>query len=264
MVYNYRQYKHVFDTPAKIQQEMAVVNKIMHLLNKNKYDNIEEFISKNPTYQDFLKKNELENVVKHFGNTLNEEDYIKILNQMRILSNQKQSFDTEDIKTTNIGDKEYNTYKGENKTVIFDNSNTDMTIERQMEELQKTQQEFQTEDIKQNTENMINELEKNKKETLNLKYINEINIDLLNEKQKEFIHIASNYQLDMQNPIKIDVDKEIIVDEFDNIMRVERNGEEITVVGDNTASNIEKENIETKSFQKSLKPSLNTIYSENN
>ena len=36
MKYNYRQdYTHIFDTPAKMEQESVVVNKIMDLLNNN-------------------------------------------------------------------------------------------------------------------------------------------------------------------------------------------------------------------------------------
>ena len=60
MKYNYRQdYTHIFDTPAKMEQESAIVSKIMQLLNDNKYDNIYDFITKNPTYQDFLKKHKI-------------------------------------------------------------------------------------------------------------------------------------------------------------------------------------------------------------
>ena len=79
MVYNFKEYKAIFDTPMKRSQELAVSRKVMDLLNKNKYDSLEEFISKNTNYQNFLKNNRMENVVKHFGNTLTEEDYTRIL-----------------------------------------------------------------------------------------------------------------------------------------------------------------------------------------
>ena len=70
MIYNFKEYKPIFDTPMKRQQELAISRKIMDLLNKNKYDNLEEFITKNNNYQDFLKKNNMSTVIKHFGNTL--------------------------------------------------------------------------------------------------------------------------------------------------------------------------------------------------
>ena len=159
MKYVYKEYKHIFDTPAKMEQESVIVSKIMDLLNKNKYDNIYEFINKNQTYQIFLKNNELENVVKHFGNTLNEEDFRRIQSSIVKLTEQKKSFEKDEIKTTNIDDKEYTTYQGQDKMFFLDNSHSNMSIERQMEELQPTEQKFQTSDTKENTENMMNELE---------------------------------------------------------------------------------------------------------
>ena len=47
-------------------------------------------------------------------------------------------------------------------------------LEKQMKDLQSTSQSFQTSDTNKNTENMFKELE-NKKESLNLSYLNEIN-----------------------------------------------------------------------------------------
>ena len=93
MVYNFKEYKPTFDTPMKRQQELAISRKIMDLLNKNKYDNLEEFIAKNGNYQDFLKKNNMGTVIKHFGNTLKEEDYTKILENLRTLTKTKKDFE---------------------------------------------------------------------------------------------------------------------------------------------------------------------------
>jgi len=272
MVYIYKEYNHIFDTPAKMEQETVVVNKIMELLNKNKYDNIYEFINKNQTYQDFLKNNELENVVRHFGNTLNEEDFKNIQNEMVKLTEKKKSFEKENIKTTNIEDKQYNSYEGQDKTIFLDNSHSNMSIERQMDELQTTEEKFQTSDLRQNTENMMEELEKNKKETLNLKYLNQIDVNNLNDQEKEILGIVSNYQLGISNPIRVDLEKQVIVDEFNNIMRIQKNNGEFSIIGDDEKENtsiIDKEDPivneeirKEKTFQKTLTPS--TIYSDNN
>ena len=110
MTYNFKEYKPIFDTPMKRQQELAISRKIMDLLNKNKYDNLEEFIVKNTNYQDFLKKNDMQTVIKHFGNTIIEEDYIKILENLRTLTKEKMSFEKDNIKTTNIDNKEFNSF----------------------------------------------------------------------------------------------------------------------------------------------------------
>ena len=268
MKYNYKtDYTHVFDTPAKMEQENVIANKIMDLLNKNKYDNIDEFINKNTSYQDFLKNNELENVVKHFGNTLSEEDYNLILEKMKKITKLKKSFDEENIKTTKIDEKEYNSYKGSEKTFFLDNSNSHMSLESQMKELQSTEQKFQTTDIAKNTENIMQELEKNKKESFNLQTLNEINVDELNEDKKKMFYSAKEYELSSQSPIRIDLDKEVIVDKNDQIMKLINDNGNIYIEGNNgiKQDKIEKENNQTsKTFQKTLVPNPNSIYSANN
>lgn len=263
MEYKYKEYKHIFDTPAAREQEGAIVNKIMDLLNKNKYDNIDEFIDKNPNYQDFLKNNELENVMKHFGNTLNEMDFKKILESMVKLTKEKKSFDKENIKTITIGNNEYNTYEGTDKTYHFDNSNNEMSIDSQMDKLQPTQEQFQTSDPKKNTENMMKELEKTKKESLNFKYLNEYNLNLLNEEEKKIWNAAASYQLNTNSLIRVDIAKEVIIDEDENIMKIEKRDGEIIIEGQTNENTLEGEQKEN-TYQKKLIPSPNTIYSANN
>lgn len=267
MVYNYKEYSHVFDTPAKKQQEMAIVNKIMELLNNNKYDNIEEFIAKNQTYQDFLQNNKLENVIKHFGNTLNEEDYLRIVDSMKKLTKDKQQFDKSEIKTTNIGDKQYNYFKSADKEYFLDNSHSEMSIERQMEELQKTQQQFQSSDKMQNTESMMKELEENKKESFNLKYLKDFEIDLLNEKQKKVFDAAIKFQLELAVPIRIDIDRQVIVDENNNIFRLENNNGEFFLMGDKSETKSQEktdENVQEKTQSRTLQKSMTLTPTNNN
>lgn len=266
MKYNYRMdYKHIFDTPAKMEQENLIVNKIMDLLNKNKYDNINEFINKNPSYQDFLKNNELENVVKHFGNTLNEEDYRRIQEQMLKITESKKSFDQENIKTTNIEEKEYNSYKGSDKTFFLDNSNSNMTIERQLEELQGTEQKFQTTNAEENTENMMKELEQNKKESFNLQPLSEINTNSLNNSEKQMFFTAKQYEESSEKTINVDFQKEVIVNNNDEIMKLNNYNGIYQIQDDNTQKENNENNIEAKgkTFQKSLVPNPNSIYSAN-
>lgn len=258
MIYNFKEYKPTFDTPMKREQEIAIARKIMDLLNKNKYDNLEEFITKNGNYQDFLKTNNMQTVVKHFGNTLKEDDYIKILENLRTLTKTKQDFEKDNIKTTNIGDKQYNSFKGNDKTYFIDNSRSDKSIEDQMKDLQKTEQIFQTSDVKQNTENMFRELER-KKEGFNLKYLHEIHYELLNDEKKALFQIANNYQLGIKDIIRVDLEKGIIVDELDNIMKIEKNNGEYSITKDDNV--IEKKPSKQKTFQKKLTPNTNTIYS---
>ena len=114
---------------------------------------------------------------------------------------------------------------------------------------------------------MMKELEENKKESLNLRYLKDFDISLLNEKQQEILRAATSYQIDLSNPIRLDIDKGVIVDENNDIFRIEKNNGEFTIIGDRAEEkgDIEKEDVkQPRTLKKSLTPSNNTIYSENN
>ncbi len=261
MVYKCAEYKPLFNTPMKRKQEVAIATAIMKILNKNKYDNLEEFITKNPNYQDFFKKFSTEPIILNFRHELKhfkEEDYIKVLENLRLLTKSKKEFEQENIKTTNLDNKQFNSFKGKDKTYFIDNSNSNKSIEEQMKDLQPTQQDFQTTDEKQNTENMFKELE-TKKEGLNLNYLHEINYDLLSNDEKVLFQIANDYQQGITGVIKVDLKKGIIVDELDNVMKIEEINGSFTIIKDDKG--VEKDEIVTKSFQKTLAPNKNNIYS---
>ena len=264
MIYNYKKdYKHIFDTPAKMEQESVIVNKIIDLLNKKKYDNIYDFISKNHTYQNFLKNNNLVTVVKHFGNTLSEEDFIKIQNELVKITELKKSTDKKEIKTTNIDDKEFVTYNGIDKNFYLDNSYSSLSIEREMEEMQKTQNEFQTIDTKKNTQNIMEELKNEKKQSLNFKYIHEFNIDNLSKEEKELFYTISNYQLNNPTPIRVDLERGLLIDSQDNIMYITNNDGIYSISNGDKKEQNNEINTHVKSFQKTLTPNSSTIYSSN-
>jgi len=271
MLYDIREYTKQFspetnaslETKAQADKDMGLAGIIIILLNEKKYDSLEDFIKRNSTYQDFLKNNNYDTVVQHFGmynkNKITEENFIRVLSNLRQLTSTMQSYNKENIKTTNIGNEQYITYKSEDKTYFIDNSRTDKTIEEQMRDLQPIQQDFQTSDQKKNTENMFKELER-KKEGLNLNYLNEINYDLLNNEEKLLFQIAKNYQQGINGTIRVDLKKGIIIDEFDSIMKIEETDGEFTIT--KNENDVEKEEkTTTKTFQKTLKTSPNTIYS---
>ncbi len=258
MVYNFKEYKPVFDTPLKVEQELAVSRKIMDLLNKNRYNDLEDFISKNSSYQNFLNNNQMENVVKHFGNSLNEADYVIILNNLRSLTKTKKEFEKENIKTTNFDDKEYNSFSGGDKTYFLDNSVSDKSIEEQMKDLQNSSDSFQTSDIRKNTENMFKSLEENTKEGLNLLYLSQINFDSLSLEEKELYSIAADYQNSLNEPIRIDLKRGIIVDGKDNIMKLKKENGEFSIIDD--TDDEKTSNTEEVSYQKVLTPAKDTIY----
>ena len=269
MLYGINEYRSNFSANPhdklsnKVQavREIELASVIINEFKRKKYDSLDEFIKRNPNYQEFLKNINSSPLALHFLNlkTLKEENYVNVLNNLRILTKLKQEFEKENNKTTNIDDKQYNSFKGEDKTYFIDNSGTDKPIEDQMKDIQPTQQDFQTTDQKKNTENMFKELEKSKKESLKLNYLNEINYDLLNNEKKELFKTAYDYQQNNPGTIRVDLEKGIIVDELDTIMKIEKNNGEFAIVKD--GDTIEKEEVKEKTFQKTLTPSRNTIYS---
>lgn len=260
MLYSHKEYKPVFDTPMKRQQELAIARKIMDLLNKNKYDDLEKFIDKNKTYQDFLKNNNMQTVIKHFGNTLKEEDYVKILENLRVLTKTKKDFEKENIKTTNIDNHQFNSLQTEDKTYFIDNSNNNTPIEKQMADLQPTQNDFQTSDKKQNTERMFQDLDQ-RKSTIEASSLSGINYESLNQQEKAVYDAAKNYQSNVDGTIKLDLDKNVIINENNSIAKVEEKNGAFIVRDENDITTDQNTFQKQKTFQKALKPSTNTIYS---
>lgn len=260
MVYNAKEYKPISDTPLKKVQELTIARKIMELLNQNKYNSLEDFYQKNRSYQDFLKNNNMDTVVKHFGNTLNENDYAMIIGRLREITISKQSFDDKDIKTTKIDDKEFNSFKGEEKTYFVDNSNSQKTIEEQMRSLQPTNSKFQSTDAKQNTESMFRELENNVKESIRLQFLNEINVDMLNKNELDLVNAALDYQRSTGHIIRIDLGRGIVVDENDNIKKIEKVNGIYSIKTDEIKT--DSNNQSTISYQKQLvmTPNNDSVY----
>lgn len=237
MVYNYKEYNHLFDTPAKHQQEKVIVDKIMSLLNNKKYSDLEDMLGKNSAYKNFLNNQKMDVVVKHFGNTLTENDYKQIIEQMRLLTKNKNSFDSSKINSINVDDKEYISFKGNNKTYFINNSGESKSIERQMKDLQKTNRDFQTADPSKNTENMFKEFENHIKENLNFYYLYEIDRFKLTPEKQQIYDAAVNYQLVKKEVIKLDIDKEIILDNDENILQISKINDKLIVKSDKAESN---------------------------
>ena len=82
---------------------------------------------------------------------------------------------------------------------------------------------------------------------LNFQYIKDINVDTLNNRQKEILQVAREYQINHGLPIKVDLDGELIQDEMHNIMKIEQKDDKFIVVGD---SNQQKDTIEKEETTK--------------
>ena len=253
MEYKFKEYERAIDAPTKKLEERAIVEKIMSILNENKkYSSLEDFYNANSTIDEFKKNNEMENVLKHFGNKINQSEYEKIINNLKKLTEQKLSFDKDDINISQIDDKKYVTYEGKDEKFYLNDSYTDIGIDQQLSNLQKESTEFQTADTKENTELLMKEMKKNKKMDLILRYLNEINYEVLNEEQQELFKFAFEYQKNSTGLIRIDLDEKIMVDEKDNIIKLEKIDGKIV-----TSSSDEKYIDNNKNMEQNLKNNKN-------
>lgn len=250
MVYNFREYKCVFDTPAKKHQEKAIATKIMDLLNKNKYDNLDDFINKNSDYSDFLKNNSMENVVKHFGNTLNQDDYSQIIKNLQKLTKEKMSIDTDNIKNITINGKEYTTFNGSKKDIYLDNSLNDKSIENQLKDLQDKSERFQTSNPTENTERLMTELASTKKQNLKFEDIDYVNYDQLTDEEKKLYWVAKSHEESSGEEVKIDFDNKLIADEDNDISLIEKRGNNYVTTSNNDI--VENEEIKDTEINKIL------------
>ena len=222
MEYKFNEYERIFDTPSKKMEERTIVEKILSILNENdKYNSLENFYNDNMNFETFLKNNNLENVLKHFGNQLNQDDYYYLNNS-------------------------------------YDNK----SIEEQMEEIQRQTPYFQTSDTNENTELIMKEMKEKKKINLILRYLNEINFEILTQEQQDLFKFAFDYQQKNPGLIRIDLDESVMIDEKDNIMKIEKidgnykiiNGDEDYNKPEDTTINLDKDLHETKSKSLNLMP----------
>ena len=106
---------------------------------------------------------------------------------------------------------------------------------------------------------MFKELKKSKKETLNFEFLNDINFEELNEEEQEYYLAAQEYDSTIDGQISIDLNKHVMLDPDGNILKLNKNDGQIEITQDIDGVETEIEN--KKTYQKTLTPNPNTIYS---
>lgn len=215
MLYNIKEYTFKFDTPSKKMQELLIVNTIFRLLNNNKYDNLDELLRYNASYDMFLKKNVLTNAIRHFGNNMSEADFIEICNNIRKYISSKKQFSEKNIIVSTFGEPtnttEYVSYVGGSESPIHINNSLSNPISDQIRAMQDTgSPSFTTTDSEKNTENMMKSLATNDKENLNFKPLYSIALEQLSEADMKKFELAFSYQEYVNNPILVDLERGLI------------------------------------------------------
>lgn len=75
-MYNFDDYSATLKTGVKSLEERIVANKVIKILNENMYIDYTDYAS-------FKKGNRLDNVMKHFGDNLNDLEFKAILNNIK-------------------------------------------------------------------------------------------------------------------------------------------------------------------------------------
>lgn len=241
------------------EMEMLIVeNRIKKLIEKDStVTDIDDAIKKFGNFQIFKEKNNLANVFGRNNNPMNNDDYLKVLDKLKKFYDNQKQFNEENIKTTNIDDKNIITYKNGNNNVILDNSYSKKEVNEQLKDLQKTNSDFRTQNLNTNTNNMMKHMKEEKKEEIKPKLLKEININSLGEEEKKFYTTALLFQEQIHKPIKIDMYRKLIFDNDNNVYSMEKRDTGIIILP--IKSNQKAESLNKKAVVKKLvKTPLNT------
>lgn len=189
---------------------------IKEYMKKNKL-NLDEFLKLNPDYSSFEKntrgrKIDYANIIKNHGILLDDNIYQEIIDEIKEEEIKKKELNV-DIDTTVVNGIELSTVTdkktGEQK--IFDNTTSNRTIDNQMKTIQNEHNQFQN--IKENnTLNIMNYMEKNIKITPTTDNTESLNINTLNNEEKEILYSAKNLENIIGHPIKIDLNQKLAFD----------------------------------------------------
>ena len=240
----YPEFSIEFKTIKKNSAEKAFVKYIFKVLNGKKYRDIDSFYMHNSNFYSFLEnyikeKGRTNTIAKlktnvlssHFGESLTEDDYQLIIRSIIKLTERKKKFDQENIKTTQVDNKEVTSYTNNNSSTYLINS-SDKKIEDQLGEKQPDDESFQTTDPEKNAENMFKDLEKKQKQSLNLIPLRDIisDLDKLSEDEKGFVFKIVN-NLEYVSNIQVDLNQRMYVDSKGNVSTIKRIDGEDTIYG---------------------------------
>lgn len=221
MEISYKEYKE-YGTYKKSEclYELVIINRMIGIMDKE-VSNIDSFRNSYPTLRDFINKNQLSNVISHFG-TLKEDDYQGIINNFAKYLEKRKTFSDKHIKQTDFVDERENVIayqnneSNEERYVLSDESYKD-----EMKKIQESSDKFQSIDEEKNTQEIMKEMEQNKNNTLNLRYLNEFDMNELNSDEQDIVNLAKIFEAEVyKSVIKLDLENRIIVTDNGEIKKI--------------------------------------------
>ena len=138
---------------------LAVKNKIKSFITPDLYRDLDDFIKDNPTFEEFKRNAKFNEAYRRALNwdsyTLTEDDYQKILSELKAELEEKMRIEKDKITTVTANGKEVSTYtKDDGSVIAVDNSYNDRPIAEQLEDIQKKYSRFR-QDGNTNTEELM-------------------------------------------------------------------------------------------------------------
>lgn len=234
----------------RIQNENGMIfakDIIQSYMKKNNMDTIEEFLKECPTLEDFKSKTRLQNytnIIKNHGVLLDEEKYKEIMEMIKKEEFEKKSIKTQNIETTTVNGHEIATVtdKETGKSITYDNTVSNNTLETQMKKVQDEHKQFQELDSN-NTLNIMNYMKDNIKITPDMKKTDEVNNETLSYEEKQIKELVKSFENQLGHPVDIDFNSKMI---YDNgiVYTIEKRGDNYEIVEQTTNSETKEKSMQ--------------------
>ena len=207
-------------------------------------DTVQELLKQCPNVKEFDSKTKLLGIIRRHGYyIMNEEEYQNIIQAIKAEEDQKRKLDTDSLKKVTVGSKELVTYtdKETGEQITVDNSVSNRDVKEQMQDIQNEHQQFQS--LKDNNSLNVMEYMRDKvKITPNTVASNDINMDAVNEEERQIAIVAKAFENQLGHHVDIDLNDKIIYDNGIVYTIEKRNGEYGVFLQDEVKAKKEEKN----------------------
>lgn len=223
---------------------------IQRYIKDKGYVSVEAFLKDNPDVNTFEQNSHVVGTIRTHGYfILNEEEYQKIIKELKEEELRKNKLKTENLTTTNANGHEIVTYKDDTtgESVIVDNSVTHKDMEGQMLDVQKKHEQFQG-DNPNNTINIMHYLAAKKMVTPDTISTDTINLNNVKEEEIGIVTAAKQFEIAVGHPVRLDLNSKIIYD-GDSIYTIEKRDSGYQVFFKSGSPTKKEEPVKGKSMQ---------------
>jgi len=236
---------------------LSVKNKIKNFITTDLYQDLDDFIKDNPTFEDFKRRAKFNDSYRRALNwntlSLTEDEYQQILSELKAELEEKMRIQNDKINTVKANGKEVSTYQRDDGSVITVNNSNNKPIDEQLKDMQEKYSRFR-QDANTNTEELMEHMEEEITPETSFHNVTELNQNSLNEEESKIAEVAQAYQASSEGPVTVDLENRLIMDEG-NILEIQQTDQGYAVTSpEQTQDNSEVKSTETptKAKQKTL------------